>query len=91
MSDQVLGQVLADRIRDARLKTGLSQEECAERAEIHRTQISFLESGRRMPRMETFLKIAGALDVDPLELLGPLRWKPGHREPGAFVDGGDGA
>ena len=51
------------RIRQARK---LSQENLAERAGIHRTQISLLEGGRRQPRLETLVRLAGALDV-PIE------------------------
>jgi transcriptional regulator with XRE-family HTH domain len=53
------------RIRQARK---LSQEALAERAGIHRTQLSFLENGRRQPLMETLSRLAGALDV-PVSML----------------------
>jgi transcriptional regulator with XRE-family HTH domain len=48
------------RIRQARK---LSQEALADRAAIHRTQISLLENGERQPMLETLSKLAGALEV----------------------------
>jgi transcriptional regulator with XRE-family HTH domain len=60
----------------------LSQEELAFRAEIHRTQITMYERGRRTPMTETLAKIAGALGVPLDDLLPAIRWEPpgfGHR------------
>jgi transcriptional regulator with XRE-family HTH domain len=65
----------------------ISQETLAERAELHRTQISLLENGRRMPLLGTFVKLAGACGMSPGELLGPIRWEPGA--PGRYVLGGE--
>jgi transcriptional regulator with XRE-family HTH domain len=48
------------RIRQARK---LSQEALADRAGVHRTEISLFENGRRQPLLETLTKLAGALDV----------------------------
>ncbi len=42
-----------------------------------RTQISAFETGQRMPLLETFVRLAGAVDRTPAELLGPIRWVPG--------------
>lgn len=53
------------RIRQARR---LSQEALAERAGIHRTQVSLFESGQRQPLLETLLRLAGALEV-PVTML----------------------
>lgn len=48
------------RVRQARR---LSQEALAERAGVHRTQMTLLETGKRSPRIETLIKLAGALEV----------------------------
>jgi transcriptional regulator with XRE-family HTH domain len=53
------------RIRQARK---LSQEALAERADIHRSQMTLLENGHRSPRLETLVKLAGALGV-PIDML----------------------
>jgi transcriptional regulator with XRE-family HTH domain len=59
------------RIRQARR---LSQESLAERAGIHRTQMTLIENGRRKPRIETVLKLAGALEVSPESLFEGIHW-----------------
>jgi transcriptional regulator with XRE-family HTH domain len=70
------------RIRQARK---LSQESVAERAGIHRTQISLLETGRRQPLFETVVRLAGALDV-PVEMLYEgIRWVPVKGGGGDFL------
>lgn len=61
----------------ARRRSGLSQEELAIRAELHRTEISLLEKGRRMPRLDTLARLAGAVEVKPADLLRGIAWLPG--------------
>jgi transcriptional regulator with XRE-family HTH domain len=65
-----------------RAKSGLTQEELGNLSSIHRTQIGMLESGRRQPRLETIVKIAGALGVDPCELIQGIRWVPASAKHG---------
>lgn len=64
------------RTRQAR---GLSQEALAERAGIHRTQISLFETGRRQPLLETLLRLAGALEVPVTMLLEGIDFQSGRR------------
>lgn len=67
-----------------RQAAGLSQEELAFRASIHRTQISLMESGSRLPRLDTLVKLAGALEV-PIEiLLEGIVWEPSVTKMGHF-------
>lgn len=72
----------------ARESAGLSQEELAFRAALHRTEIGLLERGVRMPRIDTLAKLAGALDVEPVALLAGIAWDPGDFRPGDFVERG---
>src|SRR3954462_2436397 len=69
------------RIRQARK---LSQENLADRAGIHRTQISLLEGGRRQPLLETLVRLAGALDVPVDTLFEGILWDPGGGGDGRF-------
>lgn len=62
------------RIRQARK---LSQEALADRADIHRTQISLFETGQRQPMLETVTKLAGALEVPVDMLIDAIRFVPG--------------
>lgn len=56
-------------VRRAREALGISQEELADRAEIHRTYISGVERGVRNPTISVLDKIAKALKVKPGVLL----------------------
>lgn len=67
-----------------RKRTGLSQEEVAVRASLHRTEIGLLERGERLPRIDTMIKLAGALDVPPIELIEGIEWSPGSTSRGSF-------
>jgi len=61
-----------------RAAAGISQEELSFRASIHRTQISLLERGERVPRVDTALRLAGSLGVHLEELTAGLEWRPGY-------------
>ena len=50
-------------IRQARLSANLSQEQLAELLNVDRTYISFLESGKRSPSIETFIQLLNHLDI----------------------------
>ncbi|HKI85381.1 MAG TPA: helix-turn-helix transcriptional regulator [Thermoanaerobaculia bacterium] len=69
-----LGQNLA-RCRES---VGVSQEELSFRASIHRTEVSLLERGERMPRVDTALRLAGSLGVALDDLVVGLEWRPGY-------------
>lgn len=51
------------RLRALREKAGFSQEELAERAQVHRTYLSGIERGRRNPSLINLLRIAKALNL----------------------------
>ncbi len=57
------------KVRKYRIMRKLSQEELAHRAQLHRTQITLIESGKRCPRLDTIYKLATALNIQPEELL----------------------
>jgi transcriptional regulator with XRE-family HTH domain len=70
-----------------RRTVGLSQEETAVRASLHRTAVGQIERGERVARVDTLVKLAGALGVDPCELLAGLSWQPGGTHLGSFEFG----
>ncbi|HKZ13226.1 MAG TPA: helix-turn-helix transcriptional regulator [Solirubrobacterales bacterium] len=74
----------AANLRRFREAAGISQEDLAFAAEIHRTQISLIEGGHRMPRLDTLVKLAGALSVTANDLLDGIAWEPSVLRPGAF-------
>ncbi|MDJ1171470.1 helix-turn-helix transcriptional regulator [Roseofilum sp. BLCC_M154] len=63
---------LNNAIKNARIKAGLSQEQLAELIGVDRTYISFLETGKRSPSMETFFQLLKYLDIE-LDFL-PYEW-----------------
>lgn len=67
-----------------RERAKLSQEELGFRASLHRTEIGMLERGARLARVDTLVKLAGALEVPASELLEGLDWTPGGTLIGEF-------
>ncbi|UWZ37979.1 helix-turn-helix transcriptional regulator [Dactylosporangium roseum] len=56
------------RVRNLRQARGLSQEELAELAGVHRTYMSSLERGQRNVGLDNILAIAAALGVPAADL-----------------------
>ena len=65
LSAIIVGKV----IQEYRERRGLSQEVVSGLADIGRTHLSAIERGVRKPTLETFFKIADALDIAPSELM----------------------
>lgn len=61
--------VFAENVRANRLRLGLSQEELAERAKLHRTYIGMIERREKNVTIYNIERIAQALDVAPAKLL----------------------
>jgi transcriptional regulator with XRE-family HTH domain len=66
---------LGRRIRRRRNFLDLSQEALAERAGIHRTQISLYENGERMPLASSLIKLAAALGMSVGRLVVGIEWE----------------
>lgn len=64
-----------------RRRVGFSQEELATRCLLHRTEIGNIENGRRIPRVDTMMRIAGALEVKAEVLLLGIEWFPAPPPP----------
>lgn len=67
-----------------RKRADLSQEELSVRASLHRTEISQLERGLRVARVDTLIKLIGSLEVSADELLVGMDWEPGGTRIGKF-------
>ena len=61
--------VVGKNVRRYRELKGLSQEELAFDADLHRTYVSGVERGIRNPTVLIVAKLANALSVDPAKLL----------------------
>jgi len=75
-----------DNLARARRQADLSQEELSVMASLHRTEISQLERGLRIARIDTLVKLASSLEVSAGDLLAGLSWSPGGKRLGAFVE-----
>jgi ribosome-binding protein aMBF1 (putative translation factor) len=74
-------------LRRSRQLAGLSQEELGERAALHRTEIGRLERGDRIPRIDTLLRLAGAMAIPAGELVEGIHWTPVQARHGSFTFG----
>lgn len=64
-----LHQVIADNIQRHRKARRLSQEALAEVCGYHRTYVGMIERGERNITVATLEALAGALGVEPVQLL----------------------
>jgi transcriptional regulator with XRE-family HTH domain len=62
-------RAFGERVRHLREDRGMSQEDLADAARLHRTHISLIERGRRSVRLDTVEQLARALAVQPAELM----------------------
>lgn len=65
-----------ENLRRARRRADLSQEQLGVRASLHRTEVGLLERGARVPRVDTLIKLARGLGMDPEDLLEGIVWTP---------------
>lgn len=65
-------------VRRVRLDRGMSQEDLAHTANLHRTHISLIERGLRSVRVETIERLALALRIQPAKLMPTV--KLSHRK-----------
>lgn len=70
-------EAFAANLLRCRRRARLSQGELALRASLHRTEIGKLENAERLPRIDTFVKLCGALEAEPSALLEGLSWEAG--------------
>lgn len=77
----------AENLIALRGRKGLSQAVLARHGGLHLTEIGLLERALRMPRLDTIVKLAGALEVETCELLIGMAWRLGgtSQHPGSYV------
>ena len=60
---------IGQKLKDLRIERALTQEELAQKAGIGKNTINRMERNITEPRPSTLRKLAGALNVDPAELV----------------------
>ena len=87
--DEAAARRLGRNLFMARRRAGFSQEELGALACLHRTEIGFIEGGRRLPRVDTLVKLASSLAVPVGELVAGIEWiVPVASSPGSFAIAG---
>ena len=61
---------IGERLKEARTRRLLTQQELAKKAEVSPSTIVNIERDQAEPHFRTIRKLAKALDVDPTSLLG---------------------
>jgi DNA-binding XRE family transcriptional regulator len=81
---------LGENLRRERRRAGLSQDELAQRADLHRTAVGLLERGGRVARADTLIQLAGAMSISPAAFFDGIYWIPSaHGRGGAFSFGSE--
>jgi len=62
-------ELFGQRVREARIALGMSQEDIANLADMHVTNYGRVERGEANSELHTIVRLATALNVDPGELL----------------------
>jgi transcriptional regulator with XRE-family HTH domain len=81
LADLTPAVVLGENLRRLKERRGLSLSQIAARAEVHRTHVSLIIRGKRMVQIDTVVKLAGALEAEPADLLAGIVWMPGSEGP----------
>jgi transcriptional regulator with XRE-family HTH domain len=61
-------------LRKARRRACMSQDDLSKLTGLHHTEISLLERGRRIPRLDTCIKILQSTGADPRDLVDGIAW-----------------
>jgi len=85
-SARQVAAIVGPRIRKTRRRLDMSQEALADNAGIHRTQMTAIEWGEQLPRVDTLIKLAGGLGISPCELLDGIVWEGRGSRPGRMVE-----
>jgi transcriptional regulator with XRE-family HTH domain len=84
--DRGAARQLGKNLWRARRRAGYSQEALGALCGLHRTEIGFVENGKRLPRIDTLMKLAAALEVRVEALVEGIEWlPPGPPTQGSFA------
>lgn len=76
--------LFGDNLARVRRAGDVSQDELAIRSSVHRTEISQLERGLRVPRIDTLAKLMASLETSADELMKGIVWVAGRLRRGRF-------
>ena len=77
-----LGERFGAHLKRSRRRVDLSQQALADLVGMNRVNVSELERGLALPRIDTILKLAAGTNVSPCVLLEGMEWRPGRQVEG---------
>jgi transcriptional regulator with XRE-family HTH domain len=80
LKEWTLGERFAANLVWLRHQAGLTQQELADRIGMNRVVLGELEQGRRLPRLDTILKLIAGLEVRNCDLVAWMWWDPARHE-----------
>lgn len=85
--DQIdlVAKSFGQKLREAREGQGMTQERLGQMSATDRSQIGRLESGTTVPRLNTAIRLVGALGLDPCALMADVRWSPPSGKDGGYT------
>ena len=85
VTSEEIAEILGNNLARHRLAQGLTQDDVAYRAGLHRTEVSLLELGKRLPRADTLFEILGALGMDLRDAYEGAAWTPFEGKSGGYL------
>ena len=70
--DSALHRVFCQRVIERRKEMGLTQAQVAERLGIARPAYTAIETGKKTPGLDTVERVANALEIPAIDLLGTM-------------------
>lgn len=64
---------LGDYLRDVRHEKRITQDALARRIGLSQSALAYIENGRAMPRLDTILRLGGALGIELSVMFGATR------------------
>jgi len=84
--DREAAEQLGRNLRRARRRAGYAHEALGVVCWVRRSEVGLLEKGGRLPRVDTLMKLADALEVRVESLLEGIEWiPPGPAASGSFA------
>jgi DNA-binding XRE family transcriptional regulator len=80
-----VAEYLGPRIRRIRRGLDMSQENLADNVGFNRTQMTKIEWGEQLPRLDTTIRLAGGLGVATSVLIDGIVWEVRGTRPGRMV------
>jgi transcriptional regulator with XRE-family HTH domain len=78
-------KTLGRAVRELRARFGLSQEELAFQAGLHRNYVGAIERGEINPTFSTLLRLVRGIDINLSELIGLYEARSGHVLPEPLI------